>query len=93
MTLRLSPAVQKRYLQWVESETWYRDHDLDRARFYRFVRAHLQYSRKSISIENLRVDIVERHRGKFNQVVLEQEAMRYAILFSDLVDFSRFAKH
>jgi hypothetical protein len=85
--MKLSPLSKESYLRWITVETWHTNHYLDRQRFFDFVRTYLQYSRKSISANELREDIFIRYKNKLKEDYLTKEANYYSQLFADLIDF------
>ena len=90
--MNMSPVCKKIYLVWIDQETWYTAHPLDKRRFYNFVSVYLQYSRKNISSTNLKEDIILRYKGKLDNEYLEDRAEYYSCLFDELVDYVRFSK-
>lgn len=90
--MNLSPICAKVYLKWIGNSTWHTGHPLDKRRFYRFVTAFLQYSRRKLVVEELKRDISERYAGKLDPEYLEKEAEYYSCLFSELVEFIKVTK-
>lgn len=90
--MKLSPICEKSYLKWINNPNWHSEHDLDRKRFYSFISAYKQYSRKEISAYELKQDIFQRYAGKIEHDYLEGKAKKYSELFSEILDFLAMTK-
>ncbi len=90
--MKLSPVCEKMYSIWINQDTWYTPHPLDKRRFYDFVTTYMQYSRKDISSTRLKMDIISKYKGKLDHEYLEERAEYYSCLFDELVEYVRFSK-
>lgn len=87
--MAFSPNVMKAFDAWIRVDTWHTGHALDEKRFYRFVWAVLEYSRRKPSEADVFEAIIRAHGGQFEATFLEQKARHYANLYLDLHAFAK----
>jgi len=90
--MSLSPNVRRAFERWVRASTWYTGHPLDERRFYRFVWAVLEFSRRRPSERELQAEIVAFWKGRFDPDQLIYKARAYASLYQTLIEFARARK-
>nr|WP_158651843.1 hypothetical protein [Marinobacterium profundum] len=89
--MNLSEDVLKKLNQWIKSETWHSDHDLDAERFYGFIDAYEKENGPHISDEAILAETIAIQGGidtssQLFDVILERVSLMYTIL--DFVKFT-----
>ena len=85
--MTLSPVVSRYFDNWIDNDTWDSGHWLDRARFYRFVKAVTRYSRKTPHPGSLQELIIQRWRKRRTNKALAAAADDFASLYQTLIEY------
>ncbi len=86
--MRLSTAAQTAFNGWLNVDTWHTSHQLDEARFHRFVWAAVREG-DDVSESEVEREIVSRFSGKLDKDYLQKIAHKWATLYRTLLDFGR----
>ena len=89
--MKLPPLCERIYLVWIDQDTWYTPHPLDKRRFYDFVKVFVSNAKKDVSASELKEDIISRYKGKLDDEYLEESAEYYSSLFDELVEYARYS--
>jgi hypothetical protein len=81
--------VEKSFLAWISCDTWYKCHPSDDERFYRFVWAVAQFSRRPPSEITIRNLIISEWAGKLENDFLQNQAMHYSGLYATMLEFAK----
>jgi len=81
--------VEKPFLGWISCDTWFKGHPSDDERFYRFVWAVAQYSRRLPSEMTIRDLIISEWAGKLESDFLQSQALYYSGLYATLLEFAK----
>jgi len=90
--MNLSEDTLKKLNQWIKSETWHSNHDLDTQRFYGFIDAYEKENGPQISDEAILTEKIATQGGidtssLLFDVIRERVSIMYTIL-----DFVKFRK-
>lgn len=84
----MSPRVKKAFEEWINTNSWHTGHDLDKARFYRFVWSIFTFSRKSPDASSIRNEILKRWEDRLEAKYLQEKAIHYSQLLEVLYEFA-----
>jgi hypothetical protein len=88
-TMKLSRVVARYFDAWICQDSWDSFHPLDTARFYRFVKAVVRYSRRVASEAEVHALIVERWSEQVESQELDERAKEFAELYATLLAYEK----
>lgn len=85
----LSCITSRYFDSWLCRDTWDTHHPMDRARFYRFVKAVARYNRQAPSSSIIHDAIINQWKRHRRNAKLQKEAEHYAELYETLISYER----